>query len=158
MQMLTLLNLDVNSSIPEKILACNPVLEAFGNSKTVRNENSSRFGKYVKIFFGKNYNITGAAIESYLLEKSRVSQVPINERNFHVFYALTKTGYMGAEKAENYEYLNRSGCYEAKDIDDEVSFHNIQNSLIKIGFSKEEEEKIWRLLLVILQLGNLKFE
>ncbi len=72
MQLLTSLSHQESHSIESKILACNPILEAFGNSKTTRNDNSSRFGKYVQIYFAKDRTIVGANINSYLLEKSRV--------------------------------------------------------------------------------------
>ena len=78
MEILTKLSAKKSHSIEKKILACNPLLEAFGNSKTVRNENSSRFGKFVQILFGKDNSIKGAKIQSYLLEKSRVTMVAEN--------------------------------------------------------------------------------
>ncbi len=95
-------------TLSEKILACNPLLEAFGNSKTIKNENSSRFGKFTQIFFDKDRSIKGAKIQTYLLEKSRVSLVEKGERNFHIFYALTASGFLGAKSAKEYAYLNRS--------------------------------------------------
>ena len=80
-------------SIEEKIVKCNPVLESFGNSKTIRNNNSSRFGKYVKLIFdGESGNIMGARTLNYLLEKSRVVQQSDVERNYHVFFHLMKGG------------------------------------------------------------------
>lgn len=77
--------------IGKKILACNPVLEGFGNAKTVRNNNSSRFGKYTLMYFGlKEEKIFGARIKNYLLEKSRVVKVAENERGYHIFYFLVR--------------------------------------------------------------------
>ena len=91
MNFLTNLSHSENSGIEERILQCNPILEAFGNAKTVRNDNSSRFGKYVRVIFDrKTKNITGATITNYLLEKSRVVHTPRNERNYHIFYLLLK--------------------------------------------------------------------
>jgi len=95
MQLLTSLSEKHSHNIEDKILACNPLLEAFGNSKTIRNDNSSRFGKYVKIFFGADNSIKGASINSYLLEKSRVTSISQNERSFHIFYALIAAGFEG---------------------------------------------------------------
>ncbi|MBA0749492.1 hypothetical protein Gogos_003411, partial [Gossypium gossypioides] len=75
-------------SVEQKVLESNPVLEAFGNAKTVRNNNSSRFGKFVEIQFDQRGRISGAAIRTYLLERSRVCQVSDPERNYHCFYML----------------------------------------------------------------------
>jgi len=78
-----------NSDLCAMIMACNPILESFGNAKTNRNDNSSRFGKYVKLFYEKDNDvILGATTENYLLEKSRVIHPSKNERSFHVFYAI----------------------------------------------------------------------
>jgi len=76
-------------SIEDKIMACNPILEAYGNAKTSRNDNSSRFGKYVTLIINQTTrNIVGATIENYLLEKSRICAAPVSERNYHIFYGM----------------------------------------------------------------------
>lgn len=137
MQMLTSLSHKESHSIEKKILACNPLLEAFGNSKTVRNDNSSRFGKYVQIFFGGDNTIKGANIISYLLEKSRVVSVAPNERTYHAFYALTASGAYGVKKPQQYKYLKQSECYTASNIDDAKYFKEINSSMTEIGFNKE---------------------
>lgn len=92
------------ASLEDKILACNPVLESFGNSKTVRNDNSSRFGKYIKIFINiESKEIVGAFMETYLLEKSRVVSIAPNERNYHIFYAVISGFNILIKEKFNYE-------------------------------------------------------
>ncbi len=87
-----LTSLKSSSLVESRILACNPLLEAFGNGKTVRNDNSSRFGKFVEIFFDDRNSIVGANINSYLLEKSRIVSIAKGERSYHSFYALVNSG------------------------------------------------------------------
>ena len=112
-------------AVEDKIMACNPILESFGNAKTVRNDNSSRFGKYVALLVDKeSKKIVGATITNYLLEKSRVCTPSINERNYHIFYSmcvgmtdeLRKKYYLtnagGKCDLSKYESMNKTGCYE----------------------------------------------
>ena len=102
-------------NIEQMIIKCNPVLEAFGNAKTVRNDNSSRFGKYLNILIHQETRqITGANIINYLLEKSRVSQISKGERNYHIFYLFLKGSnelakYNLSNNPAHYFYLNQSG-------------------------------------------------
>ena len=125
--------------IEQKIMACNPILEAFGNSKTFRNDNSSRFGKYTTLFIDKNKKtIKGASIENYLLEKSRVVKLGPEERNYHIFYAMCR--YFPKEKLkeyhlieedesscemENFFYLNQSGVYSTPKVNDEEFYNDV---------------------------------
>lgn len=155
MQIIAALSHRESHQIEKRILACNPLLEAFGNSKTVRNDNSSRFGKYVQIFFGQDNTIQGANIISYLLEKSRVVSIAQRERSVHAFYALAAAGKYATAEAGSYQYLRQSGCFKIANIDDSKYFTEITNSMTEIGFTGDEQDRIWRMVNSVLALGNL---
>ena len=150
------------SNVEQKIIQANPILEAFGNAKTVRNNNSSRFGKYMEIHFDSNGIIIGARTENYLLEKSRVVYQAEGERNFHIFYQLVKGSlaekYGVDEPIENFQYLNNSGCFDADDIDDVEEFNEVLESFDIIGFNEDEKDWLFKIIAAILKLGNLEFE
>lgn len=146
-------------------MSCNPILEAFGNAKTVRNDNSSRFGKLVLLLLErKTRKIKGALITNYLLEKSRVIQQAELERNYHIFYHLLKGGSkedlksLGLGEIKDYEYLNKSKCFHVDTIDDFQLYQEIQScfKIMKINF--QEIQSIWSLVATVLHLGNIDFD
>lgn len=151
----------VIENLENKILASNPILEAFGNAKTIRNDNSSRFGKFIKLLFNENI-LCGAEIKTYLLEKIRITKLSENERNFHIFYMLVKslpvdlkTKYF-LQNVENYNYLNCSKVYSRTDgIKDEIMFDELQYSFKTLNFNEFEIDNIYKIISAILQLGNI---
>ncbi|PHH60185.1 hypothetical protein CDD81_1965 [Ophiocordyceps australis] len=149
--------------IKEMVLATNPLLESFGNAKTLRNNNSSRFGKYLQIHFNSTGEPVGADITNYLLEKSRVVGQIMNERNFHIFYQFTKGAspqykqLFGIQKPETYLYTSRSKCFDVDGIDDVAEFADTLNAMKIIGLSQAEQDEIFRMLAAVLWIGNIQF-
>ncbi|XP_052887732.1 myosin-16 isoform X1 [Gossypium arboreum] len=149
-------------TVERKVLESNPVLEAFGNAKTVRNNNSSRFGKFVEIQFDARGQISGAAIRTYLLEKSRVCQISEPERNYHCFYLLCAAPPKEIEKyklgdPKSFHYLNQSSCYELVGVDDSHDYLATKKAMDIVGISVEEQDAIFRIVAAILHLGNIAF-
>lgn len=151
------------SETEEQILATNPIMEAFGNAKTTRNDNSSRFGKYIEILFDKNHEIVGAKIRTYLLERSRLAFQPTEtgERNFHIFYQLcagVPTGErkdLGLDEASKFHYLNQGGNPVIAGVNDAEEFKLTQKALSTVGVTIERQWSIFRLLAALLHLGNV---
>ncbi|XP_067824335.1 unconventional myosin-If [Heptranchias perlo] len=149
--------------VKDIILQSNPLLEAFGNAKTVRNNNSSRFGKYVEIQFSRGGEPDGGKISNFLLEKSRVVSQNENERNFHIYYQLLEGA--SAEQVENlgiadptyYFYLNQSGTYKVDGTDDKKEFNETMNAMQVIGISAEVQMMVLQIIAGILHLGNINF-
>ncbi|XP_034024425.1 unconventional myosin-VIIa-like [Thalassophryne amazonica] len=153
-----------HSWIEQQVLEANPILEAFGNAKTIRNDNSSRFGKYIDIHFNKRGAIEGAKIEQYLLEKSRVCRQAHNERNYHIFYCMLKgmtleeKKKLGLSKATDYTYLTIGRCTVCDGRDDLKEYSNIRSAMKVLMFTDKENWEISKLLAAVLHMGNLRYE
>ncbi|KAI9714769.1 MAG: Myosin type-2 heavy chain 1 [Bogoriella megaspora] len=153
---------DAMSETEEQILATNPIMEAFGNAKTTRNDNSSRFGKYIEILFDKETEIIGARIRTYLLERSRLVFQPLKERNYHIFYQLIagatdqEREQLGLQSVENYYYMNQGGSHIIDGVDDKAEFDATRQSLTTIGVDQGRQAQIFALLAALLHLGNVK--
>merc|ERR1719325_317223 len=149
--------------LEQQLLKANPILEAFGNAKTVKNDNSSRFGKFIRINFDASGYIAGANIETYLLEKARIIRQAGDERSFHIFYQLL----MGATKefksqmllddAKNYTFMTMGGL-KVPGIDDVDEFAATQNAMRVMGISEEDMASIWRVISSCLLFGNMEFK
>ncbi|KAA8526866.1 hypothetical protein F0562_008905 [Nyssa sinensis] len=167
MQYLTALGSDSDSGsdgIECKILWTSCILEAFGNAKTSRNDNSSRFGKLIEIHFSARGKICGAKIQTFLLEKSRVVQLARGERSYHIFYQLCAGAPSGLKErlnlkmASEYNYLNQSGCLRVNDVDDASKFHMLMEALNTVQICKEDREHAFEILAAVLWLGNISFQ
>lgn len=152
------------TDIENKILATNPIMEAFGNAKTTRNDNSSRFGKYLSIKFNSKNNIIGAQINTYLLERSRLCFQPKMERNYHIFYQLL-TGLdsnikqkLHLTEAVDYFYLNQGDFLHIDGVDDSIEFQNTQESLGLINIDNARQLEIFKILSGILHIGNIEIK
>ncbi|XP_069624685.1 unconventional myosin-Ie-like isoform X4 [Ranitomeya imitator] len=149
--------------VKDIILKSNPLLEAFGNAKTVRNNNSSRFGKYFEIQFSRGGEPDGGKISNFLLEKSRVVSQNTGERNFHIFYQLLEGA--SAEDRENlgvtapdyYFYLNQSAVYKVEDVSDKTEFTETMAAMDVVGLSHEAQASVLQIVAGILHLGNISF-
>uniref|UniRef100_W5N4L7 Myosin X n=1 Tax=Lepisosteus oculatus TaxID=7918 RepID=W5N4L7_LEPOC len=151
------------SHVEQALLESSPIMEAFGNAKTVYNNNSSRFGKFVQLNFCQKGNIQGGKIVDCILFYNRVVRHNPGERNYHIFYALLAG--TNAEQREafylsqpdSYYYLKQSGCIEDKTINDKNTFHEVLNAMKTMQFSAENIQEILRLLAGILHIGNVEF-
>uniref|UniRef100_A0A8K9X1R7 Osteoclast-stimulating factor 1 n=1 Tax=Oncorhynchus mykiss TaxID=8022 RepID=A0A8K9X1R7_ONCMY len=150
--------------VKDIILQSNPLLEAFGNAKTVRNNNSSRFGKYFEIQFSRGGEPDGGKISNFLLEKSRVVSQNQGERNFHIYYQLlggaTKEmrENLGVTTPDYYLYLNQSGTYTVEDVNDKKEFSDTMVICLHlVGLSVDDQDMVMQIVAGILHLGNIAF-
>ncbi|ONH64826.1 Myosin-1 [Cyberlindnera fabianii] len=150
-------------SFEQQIIQANPILEAFGNSQTVRNNNSSRFGKFIRIEFNDRGKIAGAKIDWYLLEKSRVIKQSKQERNYHIFYQLlagltdSELKLLGLSRStSNFNYLNE-GNATIPGVDDKKELKDLKRALDTVGIEKSKSYEIFKIIAVILHIGNIEF-
>uniref|UniRef100_M4BXS7 Myosin-like protein n=1 Tax=Hyaloperonospora arabidopsidis (strain Emoy2) TaxID=559515 RepID=M4BXS7_HYAAE len=151
------------SSVEQCVLQSNPLLEAFGNAKTIRNDNSSRFGKFIKIYYHANGTISGATTSHFLLEKSRIVGSAEAERNYHIFYQIC-AGMLAEEKkalylkpASEFCFLNQGRCIQVPEINDKKDFRELVEAMGTVGIPTELKHTIFRLVACVLHLGNLEF-
>ncbi|KAH0619947.1 hypothetical protein JD844_014401, partial [Phrynosoma platyrhinos] len=151
------------ANVEEKVLASNPIMESIGNAKTTRNDNSSRFGKYIEIGFDKRYRITGANMRTYLLEKSRVVFQAEEERNYHIFYQLCASAALPEFKtlrlgnADYFHYTKQGGSPVIDGIDDAKEMINTRRACTLLGIIDSCQMGIFQILAAILHLGNVVF-
>ena len=158
-----------DGTIEKQVLQSNPILECFGNARTLRNDNSSRFGKFIEIKFaqarGLSYRIVGATIRTYLLEKVRLVRQSRGERNFHCFYELIKGGSAvdrkrwGLSGLDDFNYTNQSGQQLRRDgVQDKDQYAETRAAMNDMGFSVKEQEAVLDVVASVLHLGNLRFD
>ena len=152
-----------------RLMQTNPILEAFGNAKTHRNPNSSRFGKFMKLQHTKDgkYTLCGATLETYLLEKTRIVFQMEGERNYHVLYMVSSFAHvipdqavvtkLGLKHAKEFYFVNQSGCYTVPKWDDEAEFKDMITAFGYCGMGEDTQNKIFGVLASVLHLGNIQF-
>ncbi|XP_011506388.1 PREDICTED: myosin heavy chain, muscle isoform X16 [Ceratosolen solmsi marchali] len=151
-------------SLEDQVVQTNPVLEAFGNAKTVRNDNSSRFGKFIRIHFGPSGKLAGADIETYLLEKARVISQQALERSYHIFYQMMSGSVKGLKEncflSNNiYDYYNVSqGKITIPGIDDAEEMGLTDKAFDVLGFTQEEKDDIYKITAAVMHMGGMKFK
>ncbi|XP_075702307.1 uncharacterized protein LOC142666212 [Rhinoderma darwinii] len=154
----------IQGNLEDQIIQANPLLEAFGNAKTVRNDNSSRFGKFIRIHFGTTGKLSSADIETYLLEKSRVTFQLSAERSYHIFYQI-----MSNKRPElidqllittnpyDFPFISQ-GEITVASIDDQEELMATDSAIDILGFNSDEKMGIYKLTGAVMHFGNMKFK
>uniref|UniRef100_A0A671WM93 Methyl-CpG binding domain protein 3b n=1 Tax=Sparus aurata TaxID=8175 RepID=A0A671WM93_SPAAU len=152
------------TSVEERVLASNPIMESIGNAKTTRNDNSSRFGKYIEIGFGRKGDIIGANMRTYLLEKSRVVFQASAERNYHIFYQLCASRELPEMRSfkldapEHFRYTNQGGDMQISGTDDLSDLERTRNAFTVLGVQPDQQMELFRILAAVLHLGNVNIQ
>nr|XP_026492051.1 myosin heavy chain, muscle isoform X1 [Vanessa tameamea] len=155
---------DKKGSLEDQVVQTNPVLEAFGNAKTVRNDNSSRFGKFIRIHFGPSGKLAGADIETYLLEKARVISQQALERSYHIFYQMMSGSVSGLKEMcmlsnDIYDYYNVSqGKITIPNVDDGEECLLTDQAFDILGFTQEEKDNVYKITAAVMHMGCMKFK
>ncbi|XP_022303516.2 unconventional myosin-Va-like isoform X3 [Crassostrea virginica] len=150
------------TQVEQKVLASNPIMEAIGNAKTTRNDNSSRFGKYIEISFNKKNEIIGAHMRTYLLEKSRVVFQAAEERNYHIFYQLCASRDLPEFKKfcllspEDFYYTSHGMAPEIDGVDDAEDMLSAREALSMLGIAEKDQLMIFQIQAAVLHFGNVK--
>ncbi|XP_022175403.1 myosin heavy chain, muscle isoform X23 [Myzus persicae] len=151
-------------SLEDQVVQTNPVLEAFGNAKTVRNDNSSRFGKFIRIHFGPSGKLAGADIETYLLEKARVISQQSLERSYHIFYQIMSGSVKGVKEmcllsnnVNDYHFVSQ-GKTSIPGVDDGEEFKITDQAFDVLGFTEEEKNDIYKITASVMHMGGMKFK
>nr|XP_023664120.1 unconventional myosin-Vb isoform X2 [Paramormyrops kingsleyae] len=153
-----------DTNVEEKVLASSPIMEAIGNAKTTRNDNSSRFGKYIQIGFNQQYHIIGANMRTYLLEKSRVVFQAEDERNYHIFYQLCSFANLPEFKdlaltsAEDFIYASMGESIFIEGVNDADDFRKTKKAFSLLGVKESDQMNIYKVIAAILHLGNVEIQ
>ena len=151
----------------QQVLQSNPILESFGNARTIRNDNSSRFGKFIEIQFTDIGHLAGASIETYLLEKVRLISQTEGERNYHIFYELLEglpekdldRYFLIDYDVDDFLMTNQSGTYDRRDgVSDNDTFQDLLAAMETMDFSKDEQTDIFAITSALLHSSNLTFK
>ncbi|XP_037607713.1 unconventional myosin-Vb isoform X3 [Sebastes umbrosus] len=151
-----------DTNVEEKVLASSPIMEAIGNAKTTRNDNSSRFGKYIQIGFSRHYNIIGANMRTYLLEKSRVVFQAEDERNYHIFYQLCASSSLpefrdlSLTTAEDFTFTSLGENIFIEGVNDADDLKKTKEAFTLLGIKEGSQSSIFKVVASILHLGNIE--